>query len=233
MPNKEFEFKAEDLILLRRFYKKSPKLFGRSVTNTLNQLAFESRTALINAISEQMTVRDNRFVNRQMRVDQAKGVDIRTAESEVGSISSSRFSGWIEQETGKKPETNRAFTLLARGGSEQNKARPKARAKPYNNFAKISDFTIKAKSRQHRLIIFLQMMVEQKKQFIMPRKYKGMGRGIYRIKRKKIVAVQRFGPVKIRKAPWMKPTIQRDIDLKNIRTIWSNNINRVLPRRLK
>ena len=120
MPNKEFEFKAEDLILLRRFYKKSPKLFGRSVTNTLNQLAFESRTALINTISEQMTVRDNRFVNRQMRVDQAKGVDIRTAESEVGSISSSRFSGWVEQETGKKPETNRAFTLLARGGSEQN-----------------------------------------------------------------------------------------------------------------
>ena len=139
----------------------------------------------------------------------------------------------IEQETGKKPETSRAFTLLARGGSEQNKARPKARAKPSNNFAKIGEFTIKAKSKQHRLIIFLQMMVDQKKQFIMPRKYKGMGRGIYRIKRKKIVAVQRFGALKVRKDPWMKPTIQNEINSKVIRSMWANNINRILPRRLK
>jgi len=233
MPNKEFEFKAEDLILLRKFIKNPLSYFGRSVTNTLNQLAFESRTALINTISEQMTVRNNDFLNKKMKVKPEKGIDIRTAESEVGSISGPRFSGWIEQETGKKPETNRTFTLLARGGNEQNQARPKARAKPSNNFAKISDFTIKAKSRQHRLIIFLQMMVDQKKQFIMPRKYKRMGRGIYRIKRKKIVAVQRFGPVKVRKAPWMKPTIQREIDTKSIRSIWASNINRVLPRRLK
>ena len=233
MPKKEFEFKAEDLILLRRFYKKSPKLFGRSVTNTLNQLAFQSRTALINTISEQMTVRNPRFVNKQMKVDQAKGIDIRTAESEVGSISGPRFSGWIEQETGKKPETNRTFTLLARGGNEQKQARPKTRAKPSNNFAKIGDFTIKAKSRQHRLIIFLQMMGKQQRTFIMPRRYKRLQRGIYVATKKKISRVQTFGPRTVAKAPWMKPTIQRDIDIKSIRSIWSSNINRVLPRRLK
>ena len=77
------------------------------------------------------------------------------------------------------------------------------------------------------------MMVDQKKQFIMPRKYKGMGRGIYRIKRKKIVAVQRFGALKVRKEPWLKPTIQNEINSKVIRLMWANNINRILPRRLK
>lgn len=230
MPNKEFEFKAEDLILLRRFYKKSPKLFGRSVTNTLNQLAFESRTALINTISEQMTVRNPRFVSKQMKVKPAKGIDIKTAESAVGSLSNSRFSGWIEQETGKKNEKNRTFTLLSRGNNEQNTVRPKSKVN--YNWAKISDFTIKAKSKQHRLIIFLQMMVEQKKQFVMPRKYKGMGRGLYRVRRKKIVVVQRFKPMKIRKQPWMKPTINEHIDNKSIRATWASQINRIIPNRL-
>ena len=38
MSKKEFNFTGTDLILLRRFFKKSPKLFGRSVTNTINQV---------------------------------------------------------------------------------------------------------------------------------------------------------------------------------------------------
>lgn len=233
MAKKEMSFEGSDFILLRRFYKKSPKLFGRSVVNTLNTIAFSSRLALLNTIREQMTVRDDRFAKRQMKVEKAKGTDIRRAESKVGSVTAPRFSGWIEKETGQKPELNRTMTLLARGGSKDKKVRPKARAKPSNNFAKISDFQIKAKSRQHRLIIFMQMMTEQKRQFIMPRRYKGMKRGMYAVRRKKIVLLQRFGPMKVRKAPWMKPTIQREVQAKDFREVWAKNIARVLPRRLR
>jgi len=233
MPKKEFEFNAADLILLRRFYKKSPKLFGRSVVNTINTVAFESRLALLDTIQEQMTVRDNRFISRQMRVDKAKGVDIRTAEATVGSIAGPRFTGWVEQETGKKPENSRMMTLVARRGSIQNKAVPRARAKSSNDFARISDFQIKAKSRQHRLIIFLQMMSRKKKLFIMPRRYKRLQRGVYQASKRKLKRFQTFGDRKVQKEPWMKPTIQHQLKEKDMRKAWATNISRVLPRRLR
>lgn len=226
-------FEGSDFILLHRFYKKSPRLFGRSVVNTLNTIAFESRIALLDTIREQMTVRDDRFVRSKMKVQTARGSDFRNAQSKVGSVAGPRFSGWIEKETGQKPETNRIATLLARGGSAQKKVRPKARAKTSNHFAKISDFQIKAKSRQHRLIIFLRMMTKQKRQFIMPRKFKGLRRGMYTVRRKKILLLQRFGEMKIKKDPWMKPTIQRELSNKDFRKAWAKNITRVLPKKLR
>ena len=232
MPKKEFDFNASDLILLRRFYKKSPKLFGRSVVSTINSVAFETRTALIDTISDQMTVRDNRFVSRQMKVDMAKGVDIRTATATVGSIAGDRFSGWIEQETGKKPEKNRTATLLARGGSDVNRIRPRNRLKSSKRLIKISDFQIKAR-RQHRLIIFLQMMSQQKNAFLMPRRYKGMKRGVYVVRRKKIHRIHTVEPMKVRKDPWMKPTIRKTLSEKDMRKAWASNITKVLPRHLR
>lgn len=232
MAKKEFNFDGSDLLLLRKFYKKAPVLFARSVVNTLNSLAFTSRTALLATLNDQMTIRDPRFVARQMKVDKAKGTDFMNAESEVGSVSTNRFSGWIEQETGKRSEKNRTTTLLARGGSESNKVRPKNRLKPTKALAKISDFKIKAR-RQHRLIIFLQMMSRQKKSFLMPRKYKGLKRGVYVTSRNKLHRIYTTEPMNTKKSPWMKPTIKRVITSQLIRNTWAEQSVRVLPRRLR
>ncbi|MCK4871070.1 MAG: hypothetical protein KAS93_08175 [Gammaproteobacteria bacterium] len=232
MPKQEFSFSAADLILLRKFYKRSPNIFGRSVIGTLNTLAFDTRKNLIERIDDQMVIRDKKFINRQMKVLQARGTDIQSAQSEVGSVRTNRFTGWTEQEFGLQKGSNRTLTLMARRGSAQNKASPSARAKPSNNFAKISDFKIKAKSRRHRLTVFLQMMGQQKRRFIMPRRRGKMIRGIYKATSKKLVSLQRFEHKKVVKNPWMEPTIEAKITPQIMRNIWANNISRALPRRL-
>lgn len=235
MASKEFKFNASDLILFRRFLKKAPKLFNASIIGTLNTLAFETRTALIVRVDEQMQVRDKKFVSRSIQVLKAKGRDFRTAEAVVGSVHRARFSGWIEQETGKKSIKNRTQTLLARGNSESKKVKQKARLKRSNQIAKISDFQIKAKSKAHRLIIFLEMMRRQRKTFIMPRKYKRLKRGVYSVSKggKKLQRIQTFGPRKVNKDPWMKPVVRGQLKQADIRKIWAQNVERMLPKRLR
>lgn len=232
MKNPEFGINLTDTEALKVFFKNSKTLFVRVAVGTINNLAYSMRQKYIDEIDDRMTVRNEKFVSSRMRVTRAKGRDLNSIEAQVGSISSPRFSGWAEQERGDKPNNNRTITSFGRvGADDQRQAKGKARAKTNNKFAKISDYTIRAKSRKHRLIIFLQKMTEEKRTFVMPRKYKGLKRGVYFVKGKRLKRVQTFGPRKVKINKWMEP-VNKQLKQKEIAKEWKKSLNHFMPRTL-
>lgn len=232
MAKNEFEMNLNEIENLEDFFKRNGKLFVRAAVGTVNNIAFEQRKNYIEQIEENMTVRNEKFVSRQMRVTTAKARNLDNIQALAGSIKSDRFSGWEEQETGKPSANHRTFTAFGRVSvSMDRQAKGKARAKTNNTFAKISDYTIRATSRRHRLIIFLQMMTERKKAFVMPRKYKGLKRGVYFVKGKQLKRVQTFGQRKVKREPWMKPVNDR-LKQQDISKQWKKTLNYLLPRKL-
>lgn len=243
-----FEFTAGDLINLRRFYKRAPKMFGRAVVGMLNNVAFEARVELLKTIGSQMNIRNPRFVAAHMKVQKAKGSDISRAVSVVGSVGGARFTGWVEQETGQTDTRNRVYGLFARGGDENKKVSVGRTRKTSNRILRMSDFDIdNAVSDQHRVVIFLQMIDQQKrgKMFWIRRNYKKLkGSTVYNMagRRKRrtskgstgsssIRRVSTDKPMGTRKDPWMQPTIRKTVTTATMRNAWARSINFQLARR--
>lgn len=218
---------SPDLRNLRKFYRKAPRKFSRASAGMLNNLAFQTRSAALLEIASDMTIRSDRFVASRMRVERARAGSINTQQAEVGSVPTARFSGWLEQETGKPPQRNRVFNIAARRGNEQNAVIGKARLKPSNQFYTANDFAIRASSEDHRTIIFLQLMSRHQpgKAFVLQRRFRKMRKGIYTFtKRGKIRQLQEFGVMKVKRKPWMAPARKGVMTRANIRKQWARSI---------
>lgn len=227
----DFIVKTPDLKNLEKFYKKAPRQFARASAGMINNLAFETRSAALVNIASDMNIRNERFVKSRMRVNRARPVPIARQQAEVGSLPTSRFSGWVEQETGKPAQRNRVFGIAARRGKERNTASAKARLKPGNQFFSPNDFDISANDEDHRTQIFLQLMSTKHANdpFVMRRKYRKMRKGIYVFsKRGKLKQLQQFGEMKVKRKPWMRPAAHKVNTKANVRKQWARAINHVL-----
>ena len=217
---------ANDLLKLRRFYKSSPKQFRRSIVNLINTYAFETRKEALKVIHSDMKVRNQSFVVSRMRVQTAR---LNTMESKTGSIYSPRFSGWEEQETGKKTKRTRVATTLGRGGSDEGQIRPMNRLKPGKDFITPDDFN--ADSSDHRVVAMLRALEKQKytKPFIIKghRKFKS---GLYKRHRKKIRRVQEFKSknAQPKRIKWMTKARNNFFARANTREMWANSIKRTV-----
>lgn len=221
--------KTLDLRDLEKFYKKAPKKFARASAGMLNNLAFQTRGVALIRIASDLEIRNPRFVASRMQVEKAKFGPMSGQRAEVGSVAKDRFSGWTEQETGAEPLRNRVFTLTARRGSNQNQAAPSSRLKPGNNIVDINDVDIAATGRLARRRIFIQIMSRRpNKPFVMRRKYKKMRRGVYVFKRKRLLQLQAFDAMKVKRKPWMKPARAEVIQRSNVRAAWAKAIKFVL-----
>ncbi len=171
MPKELFDLDDRDIKRLAKFYKKSPKQFQWVVANVLNDLAFGSRRESLGIIEDKMIVRSPTFVKRSISVDKARGAkNINSQFAETGSVERPNFTGWVEQETGKKSDRSRVATLFARGDNPQKKIKPSARMKRSNEFIDLNkDFP--GKSRAQRTARGLQSlrMKKWKKPFIIRR----------------------------------------------------------------
>lgn len=222
--------KSPDLKNLEKFYRKAPRKFARASAGMLNNLAFQTRSEALIRIAADMNIRSDRFVASRMRVARARSGPISQQKAEVGSVPTSRFSGWVEQETGKAPQRNRVFGIAARRGKEQNTASAKARLKPSNHFFSPSDFNIKANDDDHRTAIFLQLMSREhaNKPFVMRRRYRKMRKGIYVFsKRGQLKQLQQFGAMKVKRKPWMAPARKAVLTTANVRAQWARAISHV------
>lgn len=227
----QFRIKTQGLKALEKFYRKAPKQFARASAGMLNNLAFQTRSQALIQIAADMNIRSDRFVARRMRVERARPGPISRQQAEVGSVTTSRFSGWVEQETGKQAQRSRVFTVAARRGKEQNKASAKARFKPANHFFTPDDFDIKFDSRDHRTQVFLQIMSRDNagKAFVMRKRYRKMRKGIYVFsKRGKLRALQKFGGMGVKRKPWMAPARKEVLTPANVRQQWARAISHVL-----
>lgn len=227
----DFIVKTPDLRNLEKFYKKAPRQFARASAGMTNNLAFQTRSAALENIASDMNIRNDRFVKSRMRVNRARPVPISRQQAEVGSLPTSRFSGWTEQERGAAPLRNRVYTIAARRGKEQNAASAKARLKPSNHFFTVGDFDIKGNDENHRTQIFLQLMSGEftNKPFVIRRKFRKLRKGIYVFsKRGKLKQLQDFRDMKVRRKPWMRPAAHKINTKANIRKQWARSINHVL-----
>lgn len=231
-----FQVDLKELKQLIQFQKKAPRKFNKAAAFMLNDFAFMTKKEIPITIQKEMTVRNERFVRSKIRVKKTKITTINNLKSIVGSIFSPRFTGWIEQETGRRSEKKRVITLAGRKGSWKNKASAAARLKPGKTFLTPRKLVKGAKNNRQRTIIFLQMMnrkssLKRKPFFLGSKDLIGrLQKGVYQFKGNKIKRLQTIKDTaqKPKRIPWMRTSRNNFIRNANIRQLWAKNISRVL-----
>lgn len=229
-----FQIELKDFINLHKFYKRAPREFQKTAAGVLNSFAFGTRKSAIDVINDKMTVRNKRFVETSFRVKTANAnTDLNSMVSRVGSIKRPRFSGWEEQQTGKKRPSTRVGTLLSRGKNESKQIRPAARMKPGRNFPDSGDF--KGKSEQQRTTVMLNTLKRKKfrKPFVIRRNLRKLKAGLYRFFRGKVKMLQRFDSKKAqpKKLDWMGEARREYFNAHPVRQTWARAIKHVLKLR--
>lgn len=232
---KLFDLDQKDLKKLIKLAEKAPTIFRRASAGVLTDMAFATRLINKKQIRKTMTIRNSAFVSSALKVDKAttsKSISHQVAT--VGSIRKPRFSGWEEQETGKATHRERVASLAARGGSKGKTIRPSARLKSGKDFRKPHEF--RGRNYGFKVRTMLNVFSSRKKleRFYMDRKYKGLSRGLYVIKRGKISKLQDADSSKLqpRRNRWMKhslASLSRSFDVKHS---WKKQLDRHLPKRL-
>jgi hypothetical protein len=231
-----FQLNLSELRALDRFYKRAPKQFGRASAIVLNEFAFNTRSEAFDYMVQRMVIRDTRFLKSRIQVRKARAFDpVRVQESEIGSIETQRFTGWIEQETGKEADKTRTASLLARGG-KGGKIKSTARLKPNNDFPEPKDYP--GKNAHHKAIVMMQILSRakgRKKPFkvyghrtMKPGLYK-FGRG--RRGRQRIDLLQRFEDRDARtvhRVKWLTEGRRRMFSRINLQAVWGKALRRVL-----
>ncbi len=222
---KLFSIQAKDIVDLIKFYKRAPQQFQRASGMVLNSFAFGTRKAAIDTINDEMTVRNPRFVSSSLLVDKTPlNAKFTAQEATIGSIKRDRFSGWIEQQTGKRRKKTRVATLLARGQSAGKQVKPSVRMKPSKDFPDPSEF-------KNSVPAMLNALTRKKhrKPFIL-KKFSKFKPGLYKFLRKKIVKLQDFDSKKAqpKRLDWMGIAIDKYFRAHPIRDTWADALRRVL-----
>lgn len=230
MATQLYKINDKDIKRLIKFDKKAPGKMKIATAGMLNSFAFGNRKESLNIINRRMTVRSKKFVQSSIRVDKARGnQSIDKQRSSIGSINRPRFTGWEEQETGKRSKRNRVATTLARGGDFKRKIKPSARLKSANTFRSPDDY--KGGSPHNRAVIMLQDLHRKKwrKPFII-KGHKRIKRGLYKILRKKLQLLQSFNPrnTQPKRVRWLSGGTKMYFRKTDIRMLWADQLARVL-----
>lgn len=228
-----FELDRKELKRLEKFYKNAPKKAAKASASVMNRMTFVTRQIAMQQLNKSMTIRNPRFMSRQLKFTKAKVAPISSQFAEVGSVFAENFSGWNEQELGTKTKRTRVQSVIARSGSKSKQVSPSARMKPGKRFGDAQDiYGPKPKTDGHRLFVLYQVLKRKGKKvpFIISRRMKGFGKGLYKMRRKKIVKLQDFEPAnqQPKKVKWMTSTLnvlKRSINLKQE---WGKALERVL-----
>ena len=229
-----FEMEAKDIVTLIRWYRNAPKQFARASGTLLNNLAFGARASMLEEIDRGMVVRNKRFVASKIRVHKSHTRQpISSQEAIVGSVDGPRFSGWVEQELGKKTDRTRVFSMLARRGSAFRPAQPSARLKPSNDFPTPDDYP--GLDENHRAVVMLQSLGRQnyRKPFVI-KGHRRIKPGVYRFGggkrgKKQIHVLQQFKAktVQPRRFRWLSLGYMGYMRRVHLGREWSRVITRI------
>lgn len=152
------DFKIDDREL-RQFSKTTksmPSYFKRVTAEYLNTSAFTHRALNIKSLTAKMTIRDQRFLGMNLKVEKTKAIDIGSQIAISGSITRKGFTGWKEQQEGIKPARKRTTTPKSRGGTMKGKVQSKYRLKPSNKIYKPESF--EGKTLQSRFYFMMRVI---------------------------------------------------------------------------
>ena len=119
-----FSLDDRDLRRLAKLYARAPKLMRGATATVLNNFAFGTRTEAIATITRQTTTRSKGLPRRAMRFEGARFIDpVERQESRAGAMEFDRFTGWVEQESGKQvSKRKRVPTIAARASASARRA---------------------------------------------------------------------------------------------------------------
>lgn len=223
------QVETRDLARLTAFYARAPRQFAKASGTVLTEIAFGTRNTAIEVLREKMVVRNPRFVEGRIQVVKSHGrLPIQTQRSEVGSVKGPRFTGWREQERGEKTARSRVINLLARRGSQKQKAVPSARLKKGADFKSYRDFP--GRSPEHRSTLMLQALnrTRWKRPFLITRK-RGIKPGLYKFKGDQLKPLQLFRrKIQPRRIPWLKTATDRYFQRESLGRLWARVLSRIL-----
>ncbi len=224
---KAFEFQKGDLDKLKRFYRKAPGMFRRAGVGLSNNLAFKARGLILAELEQSMTIRSPGFVKGSVRIQKAHAGN---PTAEVGSIKRERFSGWAEQETGKKTARTRTQTRIARSNNWKRRVAPRFRLKPgKKRFIRPSDFPKLNHPASSNIVPFLQILDRRKyrQPFFIPIRYKRLQRGIYIFRARKIRRIHNLNPANPQpeRNRWMTESVNK-INQQLIDLAWQEELER-------
>jgi hypothetical protein len=228
MARRIFSIDLKDLEKLIKQYEINEREFKSAMVNVLNSQAFGMKTIIPKTIEDTMTVRNARFVQSSIRVSKASW---KTPVSRVGSILRPSFSGWLEQETGRKSDRNRIPTKAARRGNWANRIAPSLRMKPSNEFLTDRDVIKSAKSNRQRVVAMLSYVEKHnyRRPFILSGSSK-FKKGLYKRVGKKFKLIQHLGAPRtsVKRVKWMKKSIKRYFAVNVPLDLWRESVKRIV-----
>jgi len=210
-----FSVSKSDVPQLIKFLKEYPKDIRFGTASVLTALAFKTRDLNIKEINTQLTVRNEGFVKRMLKVEKAKPSHNMMSQMAIaGSLKSKNFSGWIEQETGKTSKKKTAATLAARGGNRGSTIKGKYRFKKENKFYKPSEFTGRDLRSKFQHMMRILNKKNEEALFILneevPTKRGHLKKGLYALKNRRIQKIQKISGLREpRRVPWMTNSVKQ------------------------
>lgn len=235
-----FQLDKRDLNFLNRLYNKWPRQFARGTGMMLNTFAFGTRREAIAWLPRKQTIRNKRFMARQLRVEKSRtGPPIEAQMSTVGSVPKDRFTGWVEQETGLADPRGHAGTLYSRGKRKTRQIKKGFRFLPGKDFAHSSDYPgdpaggIADEDQRAFVMIRTLSRAGYREPFIV-RRYKKVKAGMYKFKgrknKQKLVMVQSIRPKsrRIKRIRWMETSRGRYFRSVSLEKEWGLVMKRIL-----
>jgi hypothetical protein len=220
MPD-EFQFKSPSLRQYRKWLRVlGPKQFRHAIAGLLNAQAWDMKKNTIpDVMTDNMNIRDPGFMNRMLRVKNARPGDMSSMQAVVGSATIGKFKGWEEQQTGMRPAKNRVHTLMSQvGGTERGKISPMNRLTQNQNIIeplKIEHKHAKTEGQKTTAALIGMRTGRIKSNRLVrlrSRGFKGklsrLKSGIYRGIRKQVMRIWNFEKAQTtRKIPWMTEAV--------------------------
>lgn len=142
----------------------NPKKY-RAITGTLlNRLAYQARNfAIKEGLEKEFTFRSRGLKRKHFRFTRTRTtIPIAQMVSYYGSISSNRFTGWIEQQTGKRTKRTRTATLSARGKAGKRQIGKRYRHNMLNRMPRREVVPVRnAKSEAHHTAAMLAILTRR------------------------------------------------------------------------
>ncbi len=226
-------FKVETIEMdnFTRFLLGSQKRVAAAEKLVLNDLAFDTRKEAHRTIEKTMTTR-SKFAQRQIRVEKVKSnFVVSRMFSLVGSVTARNFTGWVEQEYGKKTDRNVATKAGRVSGSTGKVIRRSNRlAKPYftqkrfphrGKIAARMGRSSRGGNWETPAMIGVLKGMKYRAPFILHR-YKKIPAGLYKLDGEKIQMLQGFDPPKQQPSrnKWMQKSVRRSVTQARVNALW-------------
>lgn len=235
-----------DITPVKGFFKvmrQAPDKARGATAGVLNNFAYGTRTEAKAVLSRALTIRSPGFVfsTKALRTIPArKRAPISKQIASTASVASDRFTGWEEQQTGKKTKRTRVGTLAARYGSKQRRMAPSARMRSGRRFMRSDKFPGRTKNQRVLTMIHaLNNKARGPRQPFIITGSRDFPDGLYKMTgtrgKREIVMLQGLEPQRPqpKRFPWMTIARSNYLNRINIQKVWGRAIDHVFKKMRK